>query len=128
VDRQEKRVGSRARMVVGVRLSGMEMGDSGALVYTLDISASGARLGGLRTKVAAGDVLILHRQLRRAKCEVMWVREIAKNETQIGVKLIDSDINFWGIELSEDRAVGKNSAASGSGLANTRAAATGKSS
>jgi hypothetical protein len=102
VNKQEKRVAGRSRMVMGVRLSGMEVGDAGALVYTLDISESGARLGGLRHNVSAGDVLVLHRQLRRAKCEVMWVREIAKNEIQIGVKLLDNDMNFWGIELQED--------------------------
>jgi hypothetical protein len=110
-------------MVMGVRLSGMEVGDAGALVYTLDISAVGARLGGLRNKVTAGDVLVLHRQLRRAKCEVMWVREIAKNEVQIGVKLLDSDINFWGIELQEDSGA---SAKSGSSPPNARATAVGK--
>ena len=46
---------------------------------------SGAKLGGLRAKVSEGDLLILHRQLRRAKCQVMWVHEVTNNEIQIGV-------------------------------------------
>ena len=89
-------------MIVGVRLSGEHAGDAGTIVYTLDISASGAKLGGLHSRVAPGDIMILQRHIRHVKCKVIWVQQVAEGESQIGVQLLDEARNFWGIELPKE--------------------------
>jgi PilZ domain-containing protein len=101
--RLEKRAAKRAQMVVGVRLSGVNSKDSGAIVYTLDISASGAKLGGVHRRIVPGEIMVLHRHLAHVKCKVVWVREVAPGDSQIGVQLLDPASNFWGVELPKDQ-------------------------
>lgn len=74
------------------------------LVHTLDISSTGAKIGAVREWIQPGSVLILHRKHHRAQCRVMWSREIAPREIQIGVEFLGRDAQIWGLDLDEDRA------------------------
>jgi PilZ domain len=100
----EKRARNRSKMVIGVRLSSKEKKSdlSGTLVHTLDISASGARLAGLRESIEAGTIVLLQRQHKRAKCKVAWCREVAPREIQIGVQFLEAEPGFWGVDLAQD--------------------------
>jgi hypothetical protein len=100
----EKRARNRSKMVIGVRLSSKEKKSDlpASLVHTLDISPSGARLAGLRESIEAGTIVMLQRQHKRAKCKVVWCREVAPREIQVGVQFTDADPAFWGVDLSRE--------------------------
>ncbi len=89
-------------MVIAVKvvLSGAS-GKSGELVHTLDVSGSGAKLGGLRDHMKAGDLLTLHRNHQKANCKVVWAREVSAKEMQIGIEFLDSDGKIWGLDLAQ---------------------------
>ena len=103
----DNRSAKRTKMVVGLRVpqepSPQEPSHSaGLLVHTLDISPSGARIGALREGMKPGSALILQRKHTRARCRVMWSRNIAPGEIQIGIKFVGRDSCFWGLELDDD--------------------------
>lgn len=101
--RPEKRARNRSKMVIGVRLGGNKKVEAaGALVHTLDISPTGARLAGLREPVAVGEIITLQRQHKRAKCKVAWCREVGPREIQVGVQFLEADAAFWGVDLAPD--------------------------
>jgi PilZ domain len=72
------------------------------MVHTLDISPTGARLAGLREQVAPGDIVTLQRSHKRAKCKVVWCREMGPREIQVGVQFIDTDPTFWGVNFAPE--------------------------
>ena len=89
-------------MVVGLRVSQQRSHAADLLVHTLDISSSGAKIGALRELMQPGSTLIVQRRQTRARCLVMWACKVAPGEIQIGVKLLDGDSRFWGIDLDDD--------------------------
>jgi PilZ domain-containing protein len=107
MSRVEKRGRDRSKMVIGLRVSNTKNKSdaAGTMVHTLDISPTGARLAGLREQVEPGDILILHRQHKRAKCKVVWCREVAPREIQLGIQFIEADAAFWGVDLAQNTKV-----------------------
>ena len=93
----------RSKMVVAARISSADAGASDQLVHTLDVSASGAQLGGIREPLSPGDVLTVQRNHKKAKCKVIWVRRLGPAEMQIGIELVDADERFWGLDLSHEK-------------------------
>lgn len=89
-------------MVIGLRIPQPQSHDSGLLVHTLDISSSGAKVGALREWIQPGSVLIVQRAHTRARCLVMWSRQIAAREIQIGIKFLGQDSHLWGLDLDDD--------------------------
>ena len=70
-------------------------------VHTLDLSSSGAKLGAVREAVNCGEVLTIQRQHKRAKCRVVWVRDMGHGEIHVGVELVQPDSDFWGVTLED---------------------------
>ncbi len=102
--RLDKRNTKREKMVLGLKVHQPESQDSGLLVHTLDISSSGAKVGALRERLQPGSVILIQRAGTRAHCVVIWSREVAPHEIQIGIKLLGQDADLWGLELEDDRA------------------------
>ena len=104
MSRVEKRARNRSKMVIGIRLSlaNDKTDAAGTMVHTLDISPTGARLAGLREQVAPGDIVTLQRSHKRAKCKVVWCREMGPREIQVGVQFIDTDPTFWGVNFAPE--------------------------
>lgn len=97
----ERRKAARRRMVLPVKVS---IDRAMHLAHTVDITAVGARLGGLRAELKVGMSIELHRGPRKAKFLIKWVREIAANEVQIGVECQEPQDKFWGVDLAaQDR-------------------------
>jgi hypothetical protein len=80
------------------------------LAHTIDISISGARIGGLREQLQPGKIVNLQRASQRAKFRIVWVREVGPGEIHAGVEAVDSHSNFWGIDLSQTDAEAKKGA------------------
>ena len=93
----------RSKMVIAVRImpAGGE-GELDELVHTLDVSAAGAQLGGIRKLVKPGEVLTVQRNRKTCDCKVIWVRQLEVGQVQIGIELIDADERFWGLDLSHE--------------------------
>jgi hypothetical protein len=101
----EKRAASRKKMVLPLKSSTLSTpAISSIAVHTLDLSRSGAKLGAFRGQVKRGDVLLVQRQHKRAKCRVIWVREIEPGEVHVGIEFLGSEDGFWGVPLEDERA------------------------
>jgi len=90
----------RVKTVLPVRLGGL--GTDGerfvAVAHTIDISASGARLGGVVAPVAFGATVELQYQYRKAKFEVLWVGR-SGDKQQVGLRCLEPSKDLWGTQL-----------------------------
>ena len=97
-----KRRLDRVKAVLPVRVSGNGgSGDSYSdLVHTLDVSASGARLGAVRRQFEVGSQIILHYRQHKAEFRVIWIRPLGSSgEMQVGLET-DAQRDLWGLETS----------------------------
>jgi len=85
-------------MVLPVKLS---IDQTTHLAHTVDITATGARLGGLRAGLQPGMMVELQRGSRRAKFQVKWIQQVGANETHIGVQSLEPLEKFWGVDLHD---------------------------
>ena len=60
------------------------------LAHTLDISPIGGRLGGLRTPVEPGQVILLQHGQKKSQFRVIWSRELEPREIHAGVESMES--------------------------------------
>jgi PilZ domain len=97
----DKRGIKRTKMVAGLRLSIPKPQAPNLLVHTLDISSSGAMIGALRERIEPGSILFIQRRHTRAQCRVMWSRQLAPGEVQIGIEFLGHDARFWGLDLED---------------------------
>ena len=98
-----RRFRNREKMVLAVRVIGKTADGVrfDELTHTIDISTTGARLGGLfHLKLQDGDMIELRRLQRRGMFRVIWIGEPGTPRYgHVGVKGIDMLPNFWGLEL-----------------------------
>jgi hypothetical protein len=92
-----KRKSPRRKMVLPVKVS---IDKVSGLAHTLDVTPSGARLGALRGQLQPGTVITLQRGAKKAEFRVEWVKQLAANELQAGIEALQSQSNFWGIDLT----------------------------
>ena len=71
------------------------------LAHTIDITHTGARIGGLRAGLQSGMIISLQRGSNKAKFRIAWIRQVAPNELQAGVESLELQNNFWGVDLSD---------------------------
>ncbi len=100
-----RRAKARFKMVLPVRISGTDAGGKNfnLLAYTLDISAGGARLGGICVQPASGATITVQYKQQRARFRVAWIGQpnTPKSE-QIGIEYLADEKYIW-IDLpSED--------------------------
>lgn len=94
----EKRKSPRRKMVLPVKVSTDKVT---LLAYTVDITDTGARVGGLRSQLQLGMIVSLQRGSHKAKFRIAWLRDLAPNEVQAGVECLEPRSNFWGVNLSD---------------------------
>jgi hypothetical protein len=102
---REKRTSPRIKMVLPVKVT---IGKHTYLAHTVDITHTGARLGALRTQLQPGMIISLQRGSKKAKFRIAWIRQLAPNELQAGVKSLEPQNNFWGVDLSDQGQEAKN--------------------
>jgi len=74
------------------------------LAHTLDISPIGGRLGGLRTPVEPGQVIMLQHGQQKSHFRVIWVKELAPQEIHAGIECLDSGKKIWDLDLPQQPA------------------------
>lgn len=93
----------RTKMVLPVRMWGMDSAGKpfNVLAYTLDISSTGARLGGVRVPLSVGEAVTLQYKQQRALFKVAWVgRPGEKTHEQVGIYTLEADKHVW-LEIPE---------------------------
>ena len=98
----DKRTVKRIKMVLGLRLQQSQPQAPDLLAHTLDINSSGARIGALRERIEPDSWLVIHRGHTRARCRVVWSRQVGPREVQIGIEFRKQDARFWGLDLDDD--------------------------
>ena len=85
-------------MVLPIRVWGVDGSGQlfNQLAHTLDISRTGARLGGMRGMLAAGDSLTVQYKQKKAQFKVVWVgRPGSVGERQVGLASLEPDKYIW---------------------------------
>lgn len=95
---QERRGNPRRKMVLPVKVS---IGEGAGLAYTMDITSSGARLGGVQVTFEPGQTVSLTRNGRKANFRVVWIRQISPKEIHAGIEAMQPVDNFWGVDLGD---------------------------
>jgi len=93
----ERRTHKRTKMVLPVKVS---IRNGTELAYTMDITAGGARLGGVRAQLKPGEVISLTRGSQKAKFRIVWVQQLATSEFHAGIEALQPNERFWGVDLS----------------------------
>jgi hypothetical protein len=94
-----KRKSRRRTMVLPVKAS---VDNLTYVAHTVDITTTGAQLGGLRTQLQPGVIIILQRGSKKAEFRVLFVRQLGKNELRAGIESVEPQDNFWGVDLSDE--------------------------
>jgi hypothetical protein len=96
-----RRKQDRVSGVLPVRVRGKDA--SGApfevLAHTLDLTPSGARLGGIRHKLNIQDTVVVLFRKRRIEFTVMWTRLVGEHEHQVGLQMVAAESDPWGLSI-----------------------------
>jgi hypothetical protein len=96
---RNRRFQQRLKGVLPVRVRGKNA--SGAtfegLVHTLDIAATGARLGAIRQLLKDRDTLVVLFRQRKIEFTIMWTRPLDEHEYQVGLQMIACEDDPWGL-------------------------------
>ncbi len=92
--RNQKRVKAVLPLKVTVCADGQRY-----LAHSIDISASGARMI-VPVGFDAGTEMFLEHKHRRCKAVAVWSKQIAKNECQVGLRLLNREQAFWMVDLA----------------------------
>jgi hypothetical protein len=82
-----------------VRIKGKDIaGESfDELVHTLDVTASGARLGSIRRELNVLDEVTVFYRQRKMQFRVMWVKKLkGTSEFQVGLQALTQEKEAWG--------------------------------
>lgn len=99
-----KRRGSRTKAVLPVRIKGKDSSGKAfdELVHTLDVHASGIRLGSVRRQLKVGDEITVFFRQRRIQFRVVWTNKMkGTSEFQVGLQALTQEREGWGVNFAE---------------------------
>jgi hypothetical protein len=108
-----RRCQDRIPGVLPVRVRGKDASGAlfEALVHTLDLTPTGARLGAIHHKLNALDTLVVLFRKRRIEFTVMWTRLLVgpnhddpnhdtQGEYQVGLQMLAQESDPWGLGVA----------------------------
>lgn len=101
-----RRRGSRTKAVLPVRIKGKDSAGASfeELAHTLDVTASGARLGSIRRALNVLDEVTVFFRQRKLQFRVVWTRQLkGTSEFQIGLQAVAQEKEAWGLNLPEQQ-------------------------
>ena len=102
-----KRRQLRTKAVLPVRVRGKDKAGKvfEDLAHTLDVNATGVRLGAVRHELMASElVTVLYRQ-RKTEFRVVWTNKLqGSGEYQVGLEAVSTDREGWGLIFSDFKA------------------------
>jgi hypothetical protein len=104
----ERRRHKRKKVVLPVRLSRSQADGlaAGQLAHTIDITDTGARVGGLRTPIEPGQMITLQRGQAKARFRVIWTKQLGPSELQAGVECAEPNKTIWEFDLDDQNESG----------------------
>lgn len=102
-----QRRGNRTKAVLPVRLKGKDSTGKAfdELVHTLDVTASGARLGSVRRELNVDDEITIFYRQRKMQFRVVWTKKMkGTSEFQVGLRALTQDREAWGMALPAQNA------------------------
>jgi hypothetical protein len=70
------------------------------LAHTLDLTATGARLGAIRRELKALDTLVVLYRQRRIEFTIVWSKLLGHCEYQVGLQAMAQQSDPWGLNLN----------------------------
>lgn len=99
-----KRRGSRTKAVLPVRIKGKDSSGKtfDELVHTLDVTATGVRLGSVRRELSAEDEVTVFFRQRKIQFRVVWTKKMkGTSEFQVGLQALTQEREAWGLNFAE---------------------------
>jgi hypothetical protein len=92
-----KRREARLPVALGVRILGIDADGKPfhQAVTTIDISLSGARVGGLTARLNASDIVGLQSSGEKSRFRVSWVRDTGSGTFQVGLQSLEKGTSPW---------------------------------
>jgi len=94
------RRGNRTKAVLPVKVKGTDKAGKAFedLAHTLDVTAVGARLGGIRHELKLQDEVTVFYRQRKTQFRVVWIKKMqGTSEFQIGLQALSQDKEGWGL-------------------------------
>ena len=99
-----KRRGNRTKAVLPVRIKGKDSSGKSfdELAHTLDVTATGVRLGSVRRELSAQDEVTLFFRQRKLQFRVVWTKRMqGTSEFQVGLQALTQEREAWGMNFAE---------------------------
>jgi len=90
------------KAVLPVRLKGKDSTGKAfeELVHTLDVTASGARIGSVRRELNVDEEVTIFYRQRKMQFRVVWTKKMkGTSEFQVGLRATTQDKEAWGLAL-----------------------------
>lgn len=103
-DSNKRRV-NRTKAVLPVRIKGKDSAGRSfeELAHTLDVNASGIRLGSIRREVLEHEEVTIFFRQRRMQFRVVWVKKMkGSSEFQVGLQALTQEKEAWGVSSAEN--------------------------
>ena len=72
------------------------------IAYTLDVSAKGARLAGVKGLKGPGQLIVVRRKTDEAQFRVIWIGRLhTQQEGQIGIECVEAGKIIWDVDFSQ---------------------------
>ena len=100
-----KRRGSRTKAVLPVRIKGKDSTGKtfDELAHTLDVNASGIRVGSVRRELSEHDEVTIFFRQRRMQFRVVWTKKMkGTSEFQVGLQAVTQEREAWGLSFVEN--------------------------
>ena len=100
-----QRRGSRTKAVLPVRIKGKDSSGKAfdELAHTLDVNASGIRLGSVRRQLSDGDEVTIFFRTRKMQFRVVWTKKMkGTSEFQVGLQAMTQEREVWGLTFVEN--------------------------
>ena len=101
----KQRRASRTKAVLPVRIKGKDSSGKAfeELAHTLDVNASGVRLGSVRIELDVDDELTVFIRQRKMQFRVVWTKKMkGTSEFQIGLRALAQEREAWGLAFVEN--------------------------
>src|SRR5579864_548944 len=100
------RRGTRTKAVLPVRIKGKDSTGKpfDELVHTLDVTASGVRLGSVRRELNVQDEITVFYRQRKMQFRVVWTKLLkGTSEFQVGLQALTQDREAWVLGFGDFR-------------------------
>jgi hypothetical protein len=101
---QKQRRGPRTKAVLPVRIKGKDSTGKSfdELAHTLDVTATGVRLGSVRRELNVLDEVTIFYRQRKMQFRVVWIKKLkGTSEFQAGLQAVTQEREAWGLGLAE---------------------------